>query len=259
MSRGLSARGPYDDALLAEIRRSIRGHSNADAALVRIRGAYLELCRVFLPGLQLDLFRAYHDADEALRQSVIMAMNELPDEAPTPFVLQGLDFSATGKLTNVSNVPLCPVMRLVRLVNSGVVTDPNVELAPHIRLSPISGRRCEEHCARSDPRRPSFPDCRRSALDRLDMRAIGRQRMAGRAAGGRIYEAKVGINGAIDADQLLPFFRPPATAAEDATPYSRGGPYAISAYLRLWKACSPTVLADWWQPMTPESPGRCST
>ncbi len=25
------------------------------------RGAYLELCRVFLPAPQLELFRAYHD------------------------------------------------------------------------------------------------------------------------------------------------------------------------------------------------------
>jgi hypothetical protein len=57
---------------------------------------------------------------------------------------------------------------------------------------------------------------------------------------GRRWEdiaAKVGINSATDVDALLPLFRPPGGTAEDATPYSRGGPYAISAYLRLWKAC----------------------
>ena len=66
------------------------------------RGGYLELCRVFLPEPQLELFRAYHDADEALRRTVLAAMNEFENDAPAPFVLQGRDFSATGKLTNVS-------------------------------------------------------------------------------------------------------------------------------------------------------------
>jgi hypothetical protein len=50
-------------------------------------------------------------------------------------------------------------------------------------------------------------------------------------------EAKVGIDDATDVDHLLPFFRPPQAAPDEATPYVRGGPYAISAYLRLWKAC----------------------
>ena len=51
----------------------------------------------------------------------------------------------------------------------------------------------------------------------------------------RDLEAKVGIDDQTDIDRLLPFFRPPDTAP--GTPYARGGPYAISAYLRLWKAC----------------------
>src|SRR5215217_81498 len=90
------------------------------------RGSYLELCRVFLPESQLDLFRAYHDADEALRRTVI---EETRESDSRPFVLQGRDFSATGKLTNVSNVPLCPgATPFIRLVNSGIQGDPNVEL-----------------------------------------------------------------------------------------------------------------------------------
>src|SRR3954453_4777040 len=93
------------------------------------RGAYLELCRVILPADQLDLFQAYHDADEALRRTVVAAMNDDDDTAPEPFVLQGRDFSATGKLTNISNVPLCPgATPFVRLMNSGEQTDPNAEL-----------------------------------------------------------------------------------------------------------------------------------
>src|SRR5262249_15053570 len=93
------------------------------------RGEDVELCRVFLPEEQLDLFRAYHDDDEALRQTIVAAMNDAAADATAPFVLQGLDFSATGKLTNISNVPLCPgAAPFVRSVNSGMQADPNAEL-----------------------------------------------------------------------------------------------------------------------------------
>lgn len=213
------------------------------------RGSFLELCRVFLPPSQLDLFRAYHDGDEALRRTYVTAMNiesgEAPSgdrrhsEAPEPFVLQGRDFYATGKLTNVSNVPLCPgATPFIRLLNSGTEPDPNAALlARTFEAAPsqdivvrgvIRGRILNEPLSLVEAA---------SLLDELEYE---RHRPTADGWEGRRWkdlESKIGIDPSTDADQLLPFFRPPVTGSEDPTPYARGGPYAISAYMRLWKAC----------------------
>ena len=129
MSRGLTLEGLTTTLFL---RRSDNPFVDTQMQMQRwfgYRGEYVDLCRVFLSGPQLDLFRAYQDADEALRRTVLAKMNESVENAPAPFVLQGPDFSATGKLTNVSSVPLCPgVTPFIRLVNSADRPDPNVEL-----------------------------------------------------------------------------------------------------------------------------------
>ncbi len=46
------------------------------------RGAYIELCRVFADPDQLDLFRAYHDMDEAVRVAITEKM--VGGDAPRP-------------------------------------------------------------------------------------------------------------------------------------------------------------------------------
>ena len=129
MSRGLTLEGLTTTLFL---RRSDNPFADTQMQMQRwfgYRGEYVDLCRVFLSGPQLDLFRAYQDADEALRRTVLAKMNESVENAPAPFVLQGPDFSATGKLTNVSSVPLCPgATPFIRLVNSADRPDPNVEL-----------------------------------------------------------------------------------------------------------------------------------
>lgn len=72
------------------------------------RGAYLRLCRAFMFDDQLDLFRSYHENDEALRSEIIHEMNENPGKAPLPLVLQGRRYCATGKIANLHALPLCP-------------------------------------------------------------------------------------------------------------------------------------------------------
>jgi hypothetical protein len=239
MSRGLTLEGLTTTLFL---RSSDNPFADTQMQMQRwfgFRGAYLELCRVFLPEQQLDLFRAYHDADEALRRTVLASMNELVDEAPAPFVLQGRDFSATGKLTNVSNVPLCPgATPFVRLMNSGVQIDPNSELIARTFASASSqdivvnevlrGRILDEPLSLTEAG---------ALLDGLRYESYRPTTDGWEGRRWRDLEVKVGIDPSTDTDQLLPFFRVPEAALEEATPYARGGPYAISAYLRLWRAC----------------------
>jgi hypothetical protein len=238
MSRGLTLEGLTTTLFL---RTSDDPYADTQMQMQRwfgYRGSDLELCRVVLPADQLDLFRAYHDADEALRRTVLSAMNDAGDEAPEPFVLQGSDFSATGKLTNIANVPLCPgAMPFVRMVNGGEERDPNVEVIARVFASPsrdvvvkslVRGRILDE---------PLTMVQAASLLDELRYERYQPTADGWEGARWRDLAPKVGIEPATDTEQLLPFFRPPGGASEDATPYARGGPYAISAYLRLWKAC----------------------
>jgi hypothetical protein len=239
MSRGLTLPGLTTTLFL---RRSDDPYADTQMQMQRwfgFRGAYLELCRVFLPESQLDLFRAYHDVDEALRRTVLTEMNESVDGAPAPFVLQGRDFSATGKLTNVSNVPLCPgATPFVRLVNNGDGADPNVDLIARTFLGGSSQDVVVRGILRG--RILNEPLSLAAAAMLLDELVYEHYRPTADGWEGKRWkdlEAKVGIDAETDLDRLLPFFRPPRTGKEEATPYSRGGPYAISAYLRLWKAC----------------------
>ena len=84
------------------------------------RGTYLRWCRVLLFEDQLDLFRQYHEADEAMRAEIITEMNKSADAAPSPMVLQGAGYRATGKIANIQNLPLCPgAVPFVRVVDHG--------------------------------------------------------------------------------------------------------------------------------------------
>ncbi len=221
------------------VRRSVRGHTDADAALVWLpRRIPRALSHVSARSPARTVPR-YHDADEALRRTVLAVMNEPVDDAPSPFVLQGPDFSATGKLTNVANVPLCPgATPFIRLVNSGEEADPNVDVIARAFASAPSQDIVIKGRVRG--RILDVPLSLTDAATLLDELRYEHYRPTADGWEGtrwRDLEAKVGIDSATDIDGLLPFFRPPAVAAEEATPYSRGGPYAISAYLRLWKAC----------------------
>jgi hypothetical protein len=239
MSRGLTLEGLTTTLFL---RNSDDPFADTQMQMQRwfgFRGEYLDLCRVFLPERQLGLFRRYHDVDEALRRAVVTAMDEDPSHAPAPFVLQGRDFSATGKLTNVSNVPLCPgAAPFVRLVNNGLRTDPNVELLARTFDSESSRDIVATDLVRG--RILDAPLSLTEAAELLDELRYENHRPTADGWEGRRWEdmaAKIGIDDATDGDHLVPFFRPPETAPGEGTPYSQGGPYAISAYLRLWKAC----------------------
>ncbi|WP_421118602.1 Z1 domain-containing protein [Aquihabitans daechungensis] len=239
MSRGLTLEGLTTTLFL---RGSNDPYADTQMQMQRwfgYRGDYLDLCRVFLPAAQLDLFRAYHDDDEALRRTVITAMNEATDGAPDPYVLQGRDFIATGKITNLTNVPLCPgATPFVRLVNNGHQEDLNVKVVadafngaltqPLIAKGLLRGQIVQEPLSLTEAA---------SLLDKLRYDHFRPAPDGWEGSRWKHLEAQVGIDDTSDIDHLLPFFRPPEVPTEQATKYLRGGPYAIAAYLRLWKAC----------------------
>jgi hypothetical protein len=238
MSRGLTLEGLTTTLFLRSSDEPLADTQMQMQRWFGYRGSFFELCRVFLTRQQLNLFRAYHDADEALRRTVISAMNEESDDPPSPFVLGGGDFYATGKLTNVTNVPLCPgASPFVRLVNSGEIEDPNAALlartfsaqpSEDVNVNGLRGRILLEPCTLIDAAdlldELQYDDCRPPADGWEGMRWTD-------------IESKIAIDETNDSDSLLPFFRPPPAGPKKPTPYIRGGPYAISAYMRLWKAC----------------------
>jgi hypothetical protein len=123
-------------------------------------------------------------------------------------------------------------------VNGGTNPDPNVELLAQTFASRAScdlvirgiirGRVLEDSLSLTE------------AADFLDQLRYDTHRPTPNGWEGQRWKdvaAKMGIDGSNDPEGVLPFFRPPSGGVVPATPYSRAGPYAISAYLRLWKAC----------------------
>lgn len=238
MSRGLTLEGLTTTLFLRSADDPLADTQMQMQRWFGYRGPYLELCRLFLPKPQLDLFRAYHDTDEALRQTVLAGMNEVAPPSGGTYVIQGRDFTATGKLANVSNVPLCPgASPFVKLVNSGKETDPNVGVIAEVFAKHAS----QDLTVRGVRGRIlSEPFTLTEAADLLDKLRYEHYRPTPDGWEGRRWkdlEPKVGIDAASDPEHVLPFFRPPTCPPEEATAFARGGPYAISAYLRLWRAC----------------------
>jgi hypothetical protein len=238
MSRGLTLEGLTTTVF---DRRSADPFADTQMQMQRwfgYRGRYLHLCRLFLPPDQLELFEAYHDTDESVRASVAAAMAE-SDDAPMPYVLAGRDFSATGKLTNIDNVPLCPGgSPFVRLVNADGQEDPNLEVLADAFVSRPSTDIVVKGILRG--RILEHPVTLLQAADLLDQLRYREHRPTRDGWEGHRWidlESKVGIDAATDIDGALPFFRPPELPPGEASHYARGGPYAISAYLRLWQAC----------------------
>jgi hypothetical protein len=202
------------------------------------RGKFLDLCRVFLPSTQLNLFIQYNEADEALRRQIVEAMNESRESAPSPFVIEGLRFRATGKIAGVSKMPLSPGANpFIDHVNDGLTEDPNFRLLSRLFRKPSSevfangtlrGRILDE---------PLTLEQSADLLDQLRYPAYSPDLLDPSSSRWSNLEALLGISH--DSSSVLtPLFRPPATkggTAESSLPPGRC-PYNIAAYLRLWSA-----------------------
>lgn len=239
MSRGLTLEGLATTLFL---RRSGEPLADTQMQMQRwfgYRGRDLELCRVFVPAAQRALFAAYHEADEALRRHVVHLMAEDPEVAPTPQVLQGRDFLATGKLASLRKVPLCPgAFPFVRLMNDGQQPDPNSAV-----LADVFGETTSTEVSVQGTLRGRLLDRAltltetAALLDRLrydtyrpDPDGWDARRWEGVAAHAEVRSG--------DPEGLYPLYRPPAPdGSQEPAEARRDCPYAIAAYLRLWQAC----------------------
>jgi hypothetical protein len=238
MSRGLTLEGLTTTLFF---RHSSNPFADSQMQMQRwfgYRGAYLELCRVIAPLQQLDFFAAYHEGDEALRQAVIQTMNDYSANAPTPFVLQGEDFLATGKIANLGNQPLCPGSKpFVRLINPGDQVDPNAGVVASL----FEGRESADVVAGELVRgrilsQPLSLDDAADLIDRLrfDKYQPGAQNWQGEMWSQ--VQARVEIQGAIAGGGAL--YRPVEPKdGRVASKVRKDCPYAIGAYFRLWSAC----------------------
>lgn len=237
MSRGLTLEGLTTTLFL---RRSDRPLADTQMQMQRwfgYRGSHIELCRVFAAGRQLDYFLQYHEVDEALR-NVVAATMSTDSPAPTPVVLQGGSFTATGKIANLGTAPLHPGRKpFITVINNGYAgPDPNADLVREVFSSGTSSE--VESASHAYGRILDTPLSLADAADFLDRLSFDRYRPGVENWKGELWsqlESRVAAVQPIDGDRL---YRPPnplpGTSADD--PRMRC-PYSIAAYLRLWEAC----------------------
>jgi hypothetical protein len=198
------------------------------------RGKHIELCRLFATRAQIDLFRAYHDIDEAVRIAISEAME---GNAPSPVVLHGLQFLATGKIANLGRTPLCPSSKpFVTLINSGQEPDPNVQLIADLFASRTSSNVTVGQGAKGRALDDTLSLA--EAANLLDSLAFDAYRPG---TDHRLGELWSQVQSRISAVHPLPcgtrLYNAPEPLDGEQSPVRNDCPYAIAAYLRLWDAC----------------------
>lgn len=195
------------------------------------RGAYIELCRVFMPKDVLDNFISYHEDDEALRRDVLARM-ESTEKLPDISVLQGRSYLATGKIGNLRGQPLFPGPKpFVTHMNPPGEDDTNLSLVASVfageSLTVGIGQR---------PRglllaEPLDPLAAADLLDRIRYtdHTPGRDGPEGERWGSVENIAQVG------ADPVAPMYRAPSGSG--SLSLGERSPYWLAAYLRFWHAC----------------------
>ncbi|GEL47515.1 hypothetical protein CHO01_26310 [Cellulomonas hominis] len=195
------------------------------------RGSYIDLCRVLLGADQLDLFRQYHENDEALRRDVLAAMGA-GGGLPSVTVLQGKAFKATGKISNLRSVPVWPGPKpFVRHVNPAGEDKQNQELIAGLfseavlKVPSATGDRGLLLERRLDLYETA------DLLDSLVYAHHGPGQTGAEADRWRSVENHARLD---EHDPAFPLFRAPAV--KDGVDLGLSSPYAIAAYLRLWAA-----------------------
>jgi hypothetical protein len=231
LSRGLTVEGLCTSLFLRSAREPAADTQMQMQRWFGYRGAYLPFCRVLMYADQLELFRAYHTNDEALKQEVLSGMErEVPPFHDGVLVLRGANFRATAKVDSVK-MPLhpgpTPAVRLVEFENpilvqsnAKILSDLLEELqwtyvrrpADHVRgritVQPVGMVRVAELLEKF-----TYTHHRPSADDPAYARWNSLQSTLGLAT---------------------PLLRVPASGRGIAAVDPAGCPYSIAAYLRLW-------------------------
>ena len=229
MSRGLTL-----DGLLTTVftRASLNPLADTQMQMQRwfgYRGAYLDLCRVYLTPEQKSLFLRYAAADEALRTQVLLAMNQRAGDLPSFTVLQGEDFLATRKVASLAAHELSPGSRpVVRQMNAPGHDEGNQRVLRDLFTAADPVVRDSRGLLLRQPL--SLLETA-DLLDSIVIDTLGNDRAeAGRWAQ---VEALVGLRSDLD-PTFCPLYRPPAGLPEVST--GQRTPAGIAAYLRLWAA-----------------------
>lgn len=198
------------------------------------RGKYIELCRVFASRKQIDLFRDYHDIDEALREGIAAKM---AGEAPSPLVLHGMGFLATGKIADLARTPLCPGSKpFVTLVNGGQAHDPNAELVANLFTDMPSSDLTVGGVTRG-----RALDGTLSLIETADLLDSFLFDLYRPGRDHRLANLWCQVQARVSTTLPLPdgtlFYNAPDPLEGKPSPVRLACPYSIPAYLRLWDAC----------------------
>ena len=198
------------------------------------RGEYIELCRVFAAKPQIELFGAYHDIDEALREGIAAKM---AGKAPSPVVLQGMDFLATGKIANLGRLALCPSARpFVTVVNNGESVDPNAQM-----VADLFGGEPSSSVAVGQSLRGQALDRTLSLTEAADvlerLKYVSYHPGRNSQVGELWAQVQARVSGTLPLAPGARLYNAPGSPGGDSLPARNNCPYAIAAYLRLWEAC----------------------
>jgi len=234
MARGLTLEGMTTALFQREAANPLADTQMQMQRWFGYRGRHIELNRLFASGAQLDLFRAYHDIDEAVRVAIAEAME---GAAPAPAVLHGLQFLATGKIANLGRKPLCPSSKpFVRLINDGVNPDPNAQ-----HVADLFSKGGSSELVVGNKVRGRVLDDMLSLTEAADL--LGRLEYDSYRPGlnNQLGEFWSQLQARVAAVHPLPssaqMYRPPEAPAGSPSPLRSSCPYGLSAYLRLWDAC----------------------
>ncbi|WP_152648070.1 Z1 domain-containing protein [Demequina sediminicola] len=227
MSRGLTLEG-----LLTTVFTRSAEHPLADTQMQMqrwfgYRGAYLDLCRVFMREAQIDLFSHFHDNDELLRKDILAAMEG--GGVSDPLILQGRNFLATGKIANTRGVSLSPGNRHLfpllnmppddegnRAVVAGLLREPGTMVGPrdHPR-----GYLCSRALSLGETA---------DLLDQLRFTEHGADRAGVEASRWQSAARAAGLN-----STTPELYRAPTV--DGPSFQTNASPYTVAAYLRFWE------------------------
>ena len=232
MARGLTLEGLTTTLFLRSANEPLADTQMQMQRWFGYRGSYLCWCRAFMFDDQANLFRSYHEDDEALRREIIAEMNTAPGRAPSPLVLQGFAFRATGKIANLRALPLCPGPDpFVRVIETGQFAQHNIDA-----LASMLDENSWNDLVVSGTLRGVAMDRQLSLIEVAELLESFRYSRHDPSPSGRNHDrwralaSEIGLS-----SPEAPLFRPPniqSLSAEAVAP--QDCPYSIAAYLRLW-------------------------